>query len=316
MQAENINIFATVIFHADGNPTGKTCEYARGSVVVAQSLKVVQTTAKLYCLVTPDVIADDIEFLKQVFDQVVTVPLITHKCVPMKSKKQNAIYGSWIASSFTKLNVLNPDLFPPGAKVILLDADMEVKENIDDLFTLSAPAMTFSSPWAMPYMKGRGGSNPYYNKRELRHGEEVNHKAIRRGFAGGILGLACMVLVEPCKTHYDAMLKLLDRNFLYGDSRCISGFDEQLFAETFLAVNTPIYHIHQQYNWIVGKTNWLLNGEKPKTQQFYNGKPWRDIKCREDALRSEWQDIKEWWVIADMLIAQFPERSDWFFGVE
>jgi alpha-N-acetylglucosamine transferase len=86
----------------------------------------------------------------------------------MKSKKQNEIYGSWIHNSFTKWNIFNPKHFPEIDKVILVDADMMFLQNCDELFELPAPALTFSSPWAKPYMTTKFGAyNPYG---EMKHG--------------------------------------------------------------------------------------------------------------------------------------------------
>lgn len=277
-------------------------DYACGAAVVARTLRNHGTKYPIWCMVTDDIPADCIEFLRGEFDNIVTVPLISHETVPMKSKKQNEIYGGWIHHSFTKWNIMNPELFPVE-KVILIDADMMFLQNCDELFDMPAPAATFSSPWAVPYHRPHGKPNPYG---ELQHGAIVPNAKIRRGFAGGILALACMVLVKPSVESYDTMLTILRRDKQYGSSNCISGFDEQLLAETWLASAEPIHHIHQQYNWVVGKKKWLKPNVKPKTQQYYNGKPWKESRDE-----SEWDDVRMWYVIWDQVIEKNNDFDHW-----
>lgn len=284
--------------------------YACGAAVVAKTLRNLGTKYPIWCMISEGVSAECADFLRGQFDNVIAVPLITHAVVPMKSDKQRKIYGRWIHHSFTKWNILNPKIFPVE-KVILVDADMIFHQNCDDLFDLPAPALTFSSPWAWPYLIP-GAHNPYWTGRgvggrELQHGDKVDHDAIRRGLKNGILGLACMVLVQPNEVLFDNMLKILKSSTEYGSRTCVSGFDEQLIAETFLVSNIPVYNIHQRYNWIVGKTNWLTKGEKPKCQQYYNGKPWDEPREK-----TEWPDVLQWWDIADEIIEEAPDTKKWF----
>lgn len=333
-------------------------EYVVGAAVVAESLRATGAKYPIWCMVA-DIRPAAVEILKTQFDHVVEVPIIEHPCLPMKTAKQDAIYGSWIHKSFTKWNIMNPELFP-CAKVLLLDADLEVKSNIDDLFDLEAPAATFSSSWASPYVEptrrrppvpaksakpwhtaqaattqapkwtpGVGAPNPYVdvvrNGRTIQyieraHGQIVEPARIRKGFNGSCLGLACMVLVRPSAKSYTIMRNILAREGPYGTPRCISGFDEQLLAEVWLAMNEPIYNIHQSYNWVVGKTRWLMNGEKPKTHQFYNGKPWRNIRSPAERQKNfdhiTWTDVQEWWMVADRLMESKPVWRLWFYPDE
>lgn len=308
------------------NPTNIWCTlvmlndtYACGAAVVAHMLRKVGTKYPIWCMVADGVSRETEELLKGQFDNVVRTPLLEYPSVQLKSKKQNEIYGSWIHASYTKLNIFNPAYFPADKvnKIILLDADMMVKKNIDHLFDLDAPAMTFSSPWAHPYVKGKRfqGCKNFYG--EMKHGQIVSRSNIIKSFNKSILGLACMVLVKPSAVAYDHAINLLNACDEYGNSSCVSGFDEQLFAEVVLAMNVPIRHIHQQYNWIVGKTDWLLNGEEPSTQQFYNGKPWLgvfDANSRKKIVdNSEWQDVRDWWVEADEIIAKRPDITCLFY---
>ena len=314
MAAEPTCVWTTLVMLNDS--------YACGAAVVARSLRDVKTKYPIWCMVTPCVSAPCVEFLRTVFDNVVVVELLSHATTKMKTQKQNQIYGSWIHSSFTKWNIWNREYFPFD-RVCLCDADMMFLENCDSLFQLQVPAATFASPWVYPYVKstdGRstGSHNPYYNheaQRGLTHGQRVDHAKIRRGFSESILGLACMVLVQPDPLLYKRMREILNARPEYGHVRCVSGFDEQLFADTILDTRTDVYHIHPRYNAIIGKIPWL-EGHNPRTQQFYNGKPWHNIRTRADITDSPWEDIHMWWKIADSVLADHPSADIWFYSAE
>lgn len=285
--------------------------YACGAATVAQSLRDVGSIYPAWCMVTTDVSPEAVQFLKTMFDNVVVVPTIAHKVVPMKSAKQRQIYGGWIHASFTKWQILSQEYFPNIDRVCFLDADMVFLENCDELMDMPCPAATFATPWSYPYIdkintkhNNLGGYNPYYNtrtERGLAHGELVSHSAIKKGLASGIVGCGCMVLAQPEAALYKLFKSILDATHTYGNSACMSGFDEQIFAEIMLRSRTPIYHIHPKYNAFIGKVAWL-EGEKPKTIQYYNTKPWHGIKTQEDVAASPWEDVRVWWSIAQKII--------------
>lgn len=286
------NIWCTLVMLGD--------KYVPGALVLAKSLREVGTQYPIWCMYDESVSAQAVEILSEVFDKVLCVPLITKACVRLKSQKQNKIYGQWIHHSFTKWHVLNPELFPVD-RVILLDADIIALQNIDELFELPAPALTFSNPWARPYNGGGGIYNPYG---EMRHGQRVSHGSIVRGFNSSFLGFASLVLVTPSSEACYHFNRILNQSDTYGTSKCISGFDEQIIAEVLLAMKMPIYHIHQKYNWFAGKYNWLLYGEEPYLRHYYNEKPW--LESREKA---KYEDIQEWWDIWDRLIEEYPSAK-------
>jgi len=282
------NVWCTLVMLGD--------TYACGAVVMAQSLK--GTKYPIWCMVTPDVSDDCKRWLGNYFDRIVEVPFISHKITYMKSKKQKDIYGKWIHHSFTKWNIMNPDLFPIN-KVILVDADMIFMENCDDLFDLESPAMTFSSPWCKPYAP-TGMYNPYG---EMKHGQIVPRENIIRGLKNSIVGLACMVLFSPNVQLYNSMMTILNEKPFYGNPSCISGHDEQLISDVLIRNNIPVRHIHQVYNCLVGKKNWL-RGETAKTNQWYNGKPWSQS-------RGEWEDLNVWYDLWDSIVGLDPASEKW-----
>lgn len=343
--------------------------YAAGAVIVSQSLKAVESKYPIYCMVvrnpakgrwmvdrtygrcdksdnksgnksgnkihekkTKDydgISQECIDFMKPHFAGIIEVPFLTASTKNMRSVKQDAIYGDWINHCFTKGWILDP-LIQPAKKMIFLDADMIFTKNCDELFELSAPAMTFSSPWAYPYHVApktnplsKGHYNPYWNdtlKCGLKHGEPVPNSAIEFGLTESNVGFACMMLIEPNEKLISEFLRVIGcdglttKRPIIGYNKCISGFDEQVFAKVFLTTGTTCYNIHQQYNWIVGKDNWLMQeGDKtngtcvPYTQQWYNGKPWN---------QKGWPDLAAWWKLADELLETHPEDKKWFCVTE
>jgi len=269
--------------------------YALGAIVMARSLDRVNTAHQKWCMYTADIEQKYVDMKARAFDKLILVPILQHRVNKLKSRKQNEIYGSWIEKSFTKWNILNPDLFD-AEKVILVDADMIFLENCDDLFDLPAPSATFSSPWCSNYMDNsrRRIYNPYTGAGELAHGDLVRRENIKRGFNNSILCLACMVLVEPKREYYDEMMRTLFEHPRFGNSNTISGQDEQLLVRTFLNLEIDFHHIHQMYNWIAGKWDWLDKNTKPKTIQYYNTKPWNENRAT-----TKWDDVLLWYEIAD-----------------
>jgi lipopolysaccharide biosynthesis glycosyltransferase len=288
-------IWVTLVMNGD--------EYAKGAVVVAKSLRLASTKYPIWVMVGVDtnvvsnrksilkpVSAECIEFLKLHFDRVLEVPLIYHETIHLRSKKQTEIYGSWINYAFTKSHIFNPVYFPVK-KVIFLDADMLVIDNIDDLFELNAPALTFSNAWADTYKKSSDNRKMPNIYGEMKHGSSVSKNLVKLGLEY-FVGLGCMMLVEPSYILQRRAEELLSDPRPYGNIKCVSGIDEQFINQVLAdCIDGSFTHIHQSYNFIVGKTNWLLNGEKHKTLQWYNEKPWNQILSDD---MDKYPDLIEW----------------------
>jgi len=96
----------------------------------------------------------------------------------------------------------------------------------------------------------------------------------------------------------------------YGHPGCKSGVDEQVIVDIYLTLRLPVHHIHQKFNWIVGKYSWLRPGDEPKSLHYQGcQKPWtvgRD--------QVEWNDLKVWWKYADDAVAHDKESAKWFIA--
>lgn len=289
----------------------KNDKYIAGALVLAQSLRNSGTKCTLICMTTCDISSKSIKILKKLYDFVLPVPYIRHKCIALKNQRQRDLYEEWIEESFTKWNCLNPQLYRGSDlmfdKIVFIDADMLVIDNCDEhLFSLEPPAMTFSLPWAKPYCP-HGIENPYG---ELSHGVRLSCKLVEKGLES-FVGIASLVLIRPDPKVYKRMLRLLNQTFFFGSRKCMSGFDEQLICNTYCSLNQSFQHIHQCYNWCAGKDEWLSIAEpeykRPRIIHYYgDDKPWFSSR------NSQWEDTIRWWDIADQIIAKDDSTRKFF----
>lgn len=295
MQSPTRNVWCTLVMCGDG--------YVPGALVLARSIRESKSAYPIWCMVTPDVSAGARSVLAQSFDRVVPVDYIKYPCRKMLSTKQQRMYGGWIESSFTKWHVLDPVTFPVD-RVMFIDADIILLENIDELFGLSAPAATYSLPWARPWTAG-GMYNPYGVRK---HGDKISLGDVAQGLdppMPSLVGLGSLVLVQPHTETFTAMMRVLTAEPLYGHRLCTSGFDEQLLAETFIRCGLVPTYIHQRYNWHAGKDYWLEKGDRPRVRHYFNDKPWHQS-------RDAWPDLAEWWAHADAIVGADATAASWF----
>ncbi|NBQ70023.1 MAG: hypothetical protein EBU46_14830, partial [Nitrosomonadaceae bacterium] len=222
--------------------------YVPGALALAASLRASGTAAATVCMVTDDVSAGARALLGRAFDRVVAVDKLTYPACPMRTEKQNALYGSWIADSFTKWRCLG---FVEYARVIFLDADTVLLGNCDHLFAVPAPAGIFSSPWARPYAaqeSGGGLPNPYllagkhkgeHKGAALAHGAAVPDAAVARGLRGAFVAFGTTLLLAPAPGLLAEFCAYCARAVAargcVGSPGCYSGADEQSIVGFFLA---------------------------------------------------------------------------------
>ena len=210
--------------------------YIPGVLVSAYSIRLTATPHELVCLVTEDVTHAARQLLRRLFDDVIVVPYMSARVRQLRSAKQQQLYESWQPVSFTKWNCLSLTQY---TKVLFLDADVIAMASIDHLFQLHAPAGTFSSPRATPFLEDQtysesksavnieteiqtdgttttatterkrrsGFFNPY---NELKHGDLVPWTAIEQGIhANSFVAIGTTLLLHPNKLHYDALVNML-----------------------------------------------------------------------------------------------------------
>lgn len=107
--------------------------YVSAAIVMAHSLRLLNTKADLVVLVTPDVSEDGKRVLGKFFDRVIEIDYVT---VPnWRTKKQT--HRRYLELVFTKFHLFNLTEYK---KVLLIDADALVLKYPDHLFSLKTPA--------------------------------------------------------------------------------------------------------------------------------------------------------------------------------
>lgn len=275
--------------------------YTPGAIAMATSARLMGCTADLVCMVTSDVLTVDL--LKTAFDHVIKVDYLDYKSKEMKQKKQEEIYKSWIASSYTKWQCLALCQYE---KILFIDADTILVSNLDHLFELAAPAATFSSPWATNFKTKKfrdkeikeGVHDEFTIDYPVAHGARVDQKSIVDSFSGGYAFIASLVLLKPDMQDLEALKKMISRMEPFGLNN-YGTFDEQSLAWFYANDKKQDWtHIHQQYNFIIHKPEWLMEGTKcraPKMLHYFkNTKPWQSDVLPQ---KSPWNTDRIWWYV-------------------
>ena len=299
--------------------------YVPGALVCAHSVRLAGTRHELVCMVTEDVSGAARAALALVFDRVLEVQRLRCAVLPLRTAKQRRMYGAWMDQACTKWACLG---LAEYRRVLLLDADVVALRSLDALFEQPAPAATFSSPFAAPYIndlryvrtaaereervrrgKCRGFRNPYVT---LRHGDRVPASAIQEGLERAVVLIGACVLLEPNRAHLEQLklfLGLFTDEQPFGYPGCNSSYDEQVLT-VFCAqlLKLEFTHVAPAYNYIPWHRAWLPPVEDtpsahraiecaPKLFHFFNLKPW-------DMRRAQWLDLEVWWQLAAHLTTQ------------
>ena len=278
--------------------------YVPGVLAAAASIRIAGTKHDIVCMVTDDVSDVARRMLHSVVDHIMPVTHLEYEIKPLKLERQNKIYGSWIASSFTKWNAL---ALVEYDKVLFMDADIIILESIDHIFDMSAPAATFSSPWAKNYTR-EYNSGEFSLKYTIRHGGQVTPTQIKDAFKGGYCFIASLVLLSPNMDEYDELLNMINSMQPFGlDS--YSTVDEQSLAYYYSTIRPRTWtHIHQRYNFIIHKPQWLAKGDVPKVLHYFHKlKPWSsELSWNE----TPWNTDNIWWYYIYMWLCRCnPKRE-------
>ena len=115
--------------------------YLAGALVLLKSLKETRTKTPVAIAVVPELVSENcVEILHRFFDAVIFVP----------SMRSTQAHELWLLGrteldiTFTKIHVWNPD-WVPYEKIVYLDADVLVLENIDSLFDYVNDTIVFGA---------------------------------------------------------------------------------------------------------------------------------------------------------------------------
>ena len=279
--------------------------YGRGCLAIAQSIRNTKTKYPIICICTPDVSEQMCNWLRLVYDKVITIPYITHDTRQYKEGVRADNYNHWVDICFTKWNILK---FVEYDKIILVDADMIFIKNCDELFELNAPASCYSIPQAAPWNKNKNSIMNLYmnNGKPVEHGESVRANDILKArylisFHGG----GFLVLLHPDMNMYDKYIKMLNENDIYGANyKSVSNPDEISIAELYARNGINWSHIHQRYAAIPWKKDWV--SENIYAYHYLGKKPW-------DMKEMEWPDLKDWWDVVKDLINKYPQLKQVYY---
>jgi hypothetical protein len=294
------------VFVVWGNP-----KYLVGAIAGAASLRQVGTVHHVVLLWAK---MEETELMRElkykgkgekVFDLVEETELLRFRVNPLKTDKQMELYGGEFSETAnTKWQCLALEQYQ---KVMFMDSDIIFRRNCDSLFSLPAPAATFSSPFSRTY--GGGFPDPY---RGLRHGEKVAENRIRQGLRESTVAAGSMVLLEPSKEAQAAHIEWMRAHEPYGHP-CYSAIDEQAITEFMLDWGKKIpgfsgwTHIEPRYQAIPWKNKWcpgidILDPEHGAfSLHFYHSKIW------EKGEGNDWPDTVVFWCMWHKFAVKCPK---------
>jgi lipopolysaccharide biosynthesis glycosyltransferase len=248
--------------------------YLPGAFVSIYSVLRTNPDADLVAMVTNDVSEHAREMLKKVATHIFDVPYISFESKSLRTDRQKQLYGTWIAQSYTKWNVLAL----PYEKILLLDADTITTENVDELFNLDTPAMPMANPFIKPY-----GNAPNYYDGPVdldgypEHGTKLTLDYINNTLnKKGVLPQSSQALISPSIDDYHKYLQMVSDMQPFGFPECHNGFDEQSIAYFYTNIKKEQFTVmHHRYNIFPWKDGFTYNGEIPRIIHFFSDtKPW------------------------------------------
>lgn len=259
-------------------------KYLVGAIAGAASLRQVRTCHRVV-LVYANMKFDHKPLLK-IFDEIVEQPLLRFRVNPLRTKKQQELYGGEFSETAnTKWQCLALEQYQ---KVMYVDSDIIFRRNCDFLFSLRAPAATFSSPFNETY--SRGGFRNNYGR--PRHGATIPCAQIREGLHDGAVAAGSLVLLEPSKQLQAKHVAWMKAHEPYGHHGCYSAIDEQSICE-FLC-DKQWTHVDPIYQAIPWKNNWCPGQNILRDAfalHFYHEKPF------ENSAMDQWPDTKIFWAV-------------------
>lgn len=272
--------------------------YVPGALVLAESLRLVQTKHQLVCMVTPGVSEDARAALRCVYDRVVCTRTVHRACSFLPGRRQALRYGmAFLSRVCTKWFCLTLEDY---RLVCFVDADIAFQKNPDDLFNLQAPAGSFVNPWQK--------EDRFYMW--PKHGQRIDNKYIQRAMAHrtGFVVFGSLVLLEPDKSMFVDLTMNIGMEGTHGNEiLTTSGPDELAICQLMLAKKKEWTHIGPRYQAISWKTygpSGVINA-RDIIGYHYHGeqKPW-DMKI------DQWPDLHAWFTAALHLSARATQDKD------
>ena len=251
-------------------------DYVKGALTLAWSLRQQKTMHELIVMVTPDVSVSAMKLLRKLYDRVIKVQYIKTRVKSALRGKKYRSEHKWIEFSLTKARMLKLTEYD---KIVWLDADSLVLNNIDHLFDLSTPAGVCSS----------------IRNHDYWHGSKIPELEIESAVENNYGVHGCIMVLTPNLDHYLLASSLPQ----VGTTANFVGPDEFFFTQLY---KTDWHHIHIKY----ACTKWFyeMRDVKPNVIHFFGDKPWED--------ESDWDGVRKWREAAQGMVRVCPKMSDLF----
>ena len=280
--------------------------YVSAALVLAHTLKKLNTEADLVVLVTSDVSENGKNLLREYFDRVIDVPFL--EVVNWRVAKQP--HRRYLNYVFTKFNIFNLTEYK---KILLIDADAMVLKYPDHLFTLDTPAGVYLEDKRLFIYYDKDGNYvlPKNNKIKwyeeycecCEHGktipkyitDRVEKNRNNSGIGGGLL------LLKPDK----AELKSIMQDVKHGSSKyLINKFfiwpEQQYLARRY---SGKWHSINPVFFGLQGYPHWeVLYG-----LQFAGDKPFTTISKFSIEERAQYPDFIIWHRFYNDILKEHPE---------
>lgn len=248
--------------------------YLPGLFASIYSVIKTKTNYDLIVMYTDDVSNHAINILSKLAT-CIKVPYIIYKTGNLKTQRQQKLYSTWLNCSYTKWNLLNLTEY---SKVLFLDGDTIIMQNIDHLFEMSTPAAPFNSPFVYPLGRitqcftNKKGTDGY-----IQHNDIINNKEVFNALTkNGLVLTASTVLLTPNKKDFVLLTDYLSNSQPFGFPKCHSMVDEQAIVYFYSFIkNTQWSNIHHKYNLISWKSNFLSDSDEIYVLHYFaETKPW------------------------------------------
>jgi len=179
--------------------------YAVGALVMGYSFKKYNKNIETIIMITRDVSDKFKKKLKEIYDRVILINY-TFCSTTMNTKRIADRYVGWINYSFTKWKCL---LFEEYDKILFIDADLLILDNIEEIFKLKPPAGIFFNPAGKNELFPSGMVHDSYYPVNVETGNTITKKMIKDGYLKNdstFVMDASFVLLKPSKKKYKKML--------------------------------------------------------------------------------------------------------------
>jgi lipopolysaccharide biosynthesis glycosyltransferase len=279
--------------------------YIPGAIVLAHTIRRLDSQADLVVLVTPDVSEDGKKIMSQFFDRVILVKPI-HVPNWRTKKQKHRLYLDYV---FTKFHLFNLNY----KKVLMIDADALILKYPDHLFSLDAPAGSLiedkdqfiSYDESGNYILPPDGKIKWYQMlcKCCGHGKVIPKQMtdkVARDYRNSGIG-ASIVLLAPKRGELESIVKdvtmngkmkyLVENKFIWPEQQYLT----LRYSGTWTGVNPRFYGLQGYPHWSV-----------LYSLQYAGDKPWFLDSKADISIRTQYPDFILWHKYYAEILEMFP----------